>query len=81
MNKEKWAFLVLRKNWEKRMGVEPENWELRPVDNPAWPDIKTYLLFKTRRTAQRWVNYWNHPEDFEIVAVKLNIDPLGKLIK
>lgn len=81
MNNEKWGFIVLRVGWEKRKNFEIENWELLPVNNPSWPKLKTFMLFKTRKTAQRWVNYWNHSEDFEIVAVKLNINPLGKLIK
>ena len=57
-------------------------WELQNVDNPSWPkDLKTFMAFKSRKTAMRWVNYWREGKNnYSVVAVRIEINPLGELI-
>jgi len=75
-------FVVTRKGWEKRRYDTIEDWELKELNNPKFPrNLKTYMAFKSRRQAMRWVNYWRNKEDFVVIGVPIEISPLGLLIK
>jgi hypothetical protein len=66
----------------KKSKHNPEEWELRDIENPTWPKgLKTIMAFKSRRTAKRWINYWNDKNAYEPIAVKLDVNPLGKLVR
>lgn len=74
-----WAFMIVRKKSKRSV---PEDWKLQNVENPSYPrDQKTFLAFKSRRAANRWVKYWQDGEEiYDVIAVPLKISPLGKLI-
>ena len=76
---KQYIYVVVRKN-SKKMSME--SWELKKVDNATWPTLRTFLSFRTRETAMRWVDYWREGrKDYKVLCVSVSLDPLGELIK
>ncbi len=73
-----WVYVVV-----EAKNLKIIDWELKNLENPTWPKgIKTFLAFKSRRTAMRWVNYWTEGKKYyKVIAVELEITPFGELIK
>lgn len=44
---------------------------LRDIDNKIWPkNLKSLTIFKTKRAAFLWKDYWINQFDFEIVEIE-----------
>jgi len=79
MNNKIYIYVIVDKKSKKMI---PEEWELRNLNNQDFPkNLKTIMAFKSRRTANRWVNYWRDGKNhYRVIAVGLDISPLGELI-